>query len=407
MKLSPLRIIIFDGSFKTTAFINRLANGLVINHEVYILGFNEKMSQKLKDVNYVPLGSNQNLLRFILTSLGYIIQTPSAFFPTLVHLFKGNRQKLQQQNLRFALDKIKPDIIHLQWPSVLPWIEDELRLQDIPVILSQRGFHIHVRPFVDEENFAYLKKWYPKISGFHSVSKAIASNGDKIWNGVGKIDKLVYTGLPLQEFSFSETYNLSKPLQLLSVGRTHWVKGYDYALQSCRILKERNISFYYTIIGGAGEEELQFLVADLGLEDCVSLKHRLSQEEVYRQMRKASLLLMPSVEEGLPNVVVEAMALGLPVLSTDCGAVSELIVDGVEGWIVPIRNPEAMAEAVMAFSELLLEKIEAVRVAARKKVELQHNEERMIREMEALYGEILERFLAEDVEANAEYTEWK
>lgn len=402
-----LKILIFDGSFKTTAFINRLVKGLAVNHEVYILGFNEKVSQKLKDVNYVPLGSNQKVLRFIFTSLGYAIQTPSAFFPTLVHLFKGNRQKLQQQNLRFALDKIKPDIIHLQWTSVLPWFEDELGLQNVPVILSQRGFHINVRPFVDEENFAYLKKWYPKITGFHSVSKAIAANGDKIWNGLGKIHKVVYTGLPLQEFSFSETYNLNKPLQLLSVGRAHWVKGYDYGIQSCRILKERNIGFHYTIIGGAGEEELQFLVADLGLEDCVSLVGHLSQEEVYKRMRDASLLLLPSVEEGLPNVVVEAMAHGLPVLSTDCGGVSELIVDGVEGWIVPIRNPEAMSEAVIAFSKLPSEKIETVRAAARKKVELQHSEERMIKEMEALYREIFERFFAEDAESNANYKEWK
>ncbi len=401
----PLKIIIFDGSFKTTIFIKRLAKGLAVDHEVYILGFNEKVSQKLKKVNYIPLGSNQNVWRFIMTSLGNAIQTPSVFIPALINLVRGNRQKLQQHNLRCALDKIKPDIIHLQWSSVIPWFEDELRLQNIPIILSQRGFHINVRPFVDEENFAYLKKWYPKITGFHSVSKAIAVNGDKIWNGSGKIDKVVYTGLPLKEFPFSEKYNRSKPLQLLSVGRAHWVKGYDYALQSCRILKERNISFHYTIIGGAGEEELQFLVADQGLEDCVSLEHRLSQEEVYSRMRKASLLLMPSMEEGLPNVVVEAMALGLPVLSTDCGGVSELIDDGVEGWIVPIRNPEALAEAVMAFSELAVEEIDAVRVAARKKVELQHNEERMIREMEALYKEVLERFLAEDAESNAEYTE--
>ncbi|WP_417370996.1 glycosyltransferase family 4 protein [Gelidibacter japonicus] len=401
----PLKIIIFDGSFKTTAFINRLAKGFAVDHQVYILGFNENVSKKLRNVNYVPLGSNQNVLRFIITSLRYAMQAASAFFPTIIHLIKGDRQKLQQQNLRFALDKIKPDIIHLQWPSVLPWFEEELKMQNIPVILSQRGFHINVRPFVDKENFAYLQTWYPKIAGFHSVSKAIAANGHKIWNAPEKIDKVVYTGLPLKEFPFSETYNRSEPLQLLSVGRTHWKKGYDYALQSCKILKDKNISFQYTIIGGAGEEELQFLVSDLGLEDCVNLVGRLSQVEVYGRMREASLLLMPSVEEGLPNVVVEAMALGLPVLSTNCGGVPELIEDGVDGWIVPIRNPEAMAEAVVAFYELPLEKIEDVRVAARKKVETQHNEERMIREMEALYRAVLERFLAEDAESNAEYTE--
>lgn len=389
---SPLKIIIFDGSFKTTAFINRLANGLAADHEVYILGFNEKISKKVQNINYVPLGSNQSVLRFILLSLGNSLQEGSVklFFSTLVNLLKGNRRKIQQQNLRFALHKIKPDIIHLQWPSVLPWFEEALTLQEIPIILSQRGFHINVRPFVDEENFKYLRSWYPKIAGFHSVSWAIASNGDKIWNGPGKIDRVVYTGLPLKEFPFSEKYNRSEPLKLLSVGRAHWVKAYEYALESCRILKRMDISFHYSIIGGAGEEELQFLISDMDLQDCVSLVGRVSQEEVYRSMQEASLLLMPSVEEGLPNVVVEAMALGLPVLSTDCGGVPELIEDGKEGWIVPIRDPEAMAEAVVAFSQLSLDKIEEIRKTARKKVEAQHNEKGMVLGMEGLYYEVLE-----------------
>ncbi|MGO3183446.1 MAG: glycosyltransferase family 4 protein [Aequorivita sp.] len=387
--MKPLKIIIFDGSFKATSFINRLVKGLAVDHEVYILGFNEEVSRKLKNVNYVPLGSNQDLFQFIITSLGYAARIPSTFFPTLINLIKGNRQKLQQQNLRFALEKIQPDIIHLQWPSVIPWFEDELRAQNIPIILSQRGFHINVRPFVDEKNFAYLEKWYPKIAAFHSVSEAIAANGDKIWNGPRKIDKVVYTGLPLQDFPFSEKYNRSKPLQLLSVGRGHWIKGYEYALQGCRVLKERNISFHYNIIGGAGEEELQYLISDLGLKDFVSLEQRLPQKEVYKRMQEASLLLLPSVEEGLPNVAVEAMAIGLPVLSSNCGGVSELVDDGVNGWLVPIRDPKAMATGVVAFSELPMEKIKEVRIAARKKVELQHSEEGMIMGMVNLYQKVL------------------
>ena len=129
------------------------------------------------------------------------------------------------------------------------------------------------------------------------------------------------------------------------------------------------------------------------------------QKEVFRMMGEASLLLMPSLEEGIPNVVVEAMAIGLPVVSTDCGGIPELIANGVNGWVVPTRNPEAMAVAVMNFRELSLEKIEAVRLAARKKVERQHNEERMIEGMERLYNEVLRRFHAEGAESSAEYAE--
>lgn len=388
----PLKIIIFDGSFKTTAFINRLVKGLAVRHEVYILGFNVALPHKLEGVHYVPLGSNQIKFRFVATSLTYAIKSGSVrnVIATLKMLFRMERQKLQEQNLRFALNSIQPDIIHLQWPSVIPWFEQVLMAQEIPVVLSQRGSQNNVRPFVEDHIFEYLKQWYPKVSGFHSVSKAISINGDKIWNSPDKLDKVIYTGLPFCELTFSENYVLLRPIQLLSVGRAHWIKGYDYALQTCKLLKEKNFRFHYTIIGGAGDEELRFLLEDLDLQGYVTLIDRLPQALVFNKMRKASLLLMPSVEEGIPNVLVEAMALGLPVLSTDCGGVSELIDDGMEGWLVPIRDPEAMAEGVVEFSNLSLDRIQEVRLAARKKVETQHSEEGMVRGMEELYYEVLE-----------------
>jgi len=388
-----LKIIIFDGSFKTTPFINRLAKGLACKHQVYILGFNEKLQHPVEGVYYVPLGSNQSKLRFIFTSLNWIFRARKfhLLFPTLKKMVKGNRQVIQQQNLDLALMNLSPDLIHLQWPSVIPWFEGVLLKQQIPVILSQRGFHNNVRPFIDENNFKYLQEWYPKMAGFHSVSEAISINGDKIWSSSKKIDKVIYTGLPLQEISFNETYASSKVLKMLSIGRTHWKKGYDYALRCCSLLKERNVSFTYTIIGGAGDEELQFLVDDLGLEDCVLLENRKTQQEVFKCMSEASLLLMPSLEEGLPNVVVEAMAIGLPVLSTNCGGVSELVTNNREGWLVPTRNPKAMADAIEVFVQLPLQRIEEVRLAGRKKVEKQHAEEGMVQLMEVLYREVIFR----------------
>lgn len=386
-----LKIIIFDGSFKTTPFINRLVKGLVLKHKVFILGFNEKLATPIAGVHYVSLGSNQSKFNFVITTLklrllsGNLKNIISAF----KKLLKGKRQELQQENLNLVLYKINPDVIHLQWPSVIPWFEEVLMEQKIPVVLSQRGFHSNVRPFVDEANFKYLNKWYPKIAGFHSVSKAIAANGDKIWASSIKTDKVIYTGLPLQKIPFSENYMRSTPLKLLSIGRAHWIKGYDYALHACKQLKEKDIPFHCTIIGGAGDEELQFLVDNLGLKNYVVLEKRKPQSEIFSAMRKASLLLMPSLDEGVPNVVVEAMAIGLPVISTDCGGVPELITNDKDGWLVPTRNPQALAGAIEDFLGLSLNKIEEVRLEARKKVEEQHNEEQMVKGMEDLYYEVL------------------
>lgn len=386
-----LKIIIFDGSFKTTPFINRLVKGLVLNHQVYILGFNEKLTKPINGVNYVSLGSNQSKLKFTVTTLSRLLQSKkfNLLFPTLIKLIKGKRQALQQQNLDLVLKNISPDIIHLQWPSVIPWFEVVLMEQKIPVVLSQRGFHSNVRPFVDEANFEYLNKWYPKMAGFHSVSKAIAAKGNIICNAPNKIDHIVYTGLNLNEIPFSKNYERPNLLKILSIGRAHWIKGYDYALQACKQLKEKNIPFHYTIIGGAGDEELQFLVDDLGLKNYVVLEKRKPQSEIFSLMRKASLLLMPSLDEGVPNVVVEAMAIGLPVISTDCGGVPELITKYKDGWLVPTRNPQALAGAIEDFLGLSLNKIEEVRLEARKKVEQQHNEEQMVKGMEDLYYEVL------------------
>src|SRR5690606_22483734 len=229
---------IFDGSFKTTPFINRLVKGLAAKHQVFILGFNEKLAKPLKGVRYVSLGSNQSKLKFTGTTLGKLIQAKqlNLLFPTIFKLIGGKRHALQQQNLSLALKEIGPDVIHLQWPSVIPWFEDVLLKQEIPVVLSQRGFHSNVRPFVEEDNFEYLKKWYPKMAGFHSVSKAISANGNKVWHSPQKLDKVVYTGLDLRQQCFSGAYQQNMPLRLLSVGRNHWKKGYDYALRSCKLL---------------------------------------------------------------------------------------------------------------------------------------------------------------------------
>lgn len=389
----PLKIIIFDGSFKTTSFINRLAKGLSKHHQVYILGFNTELPSKLEGVKYVSLGSNQIKFRFFVTSLKYALQllSPQYFIGTIYLFFKGDRQKLQQQNLKFVLKKIQPDIVHLQWPSVIPWFEDVLNEKRIPVVLSQRGTQNNVRPFLNDNVMEYLQEWYPQISAFHSVSRSMTRKGDKIWNSSEKLDSVVYTGLPLEEITFSPNYKRTNTLQLLSVGRAHWIKGYSYALRTCKILKERNVDFHYTIIGVADNEELQFMIADLGLGAVITLQERLPQAIIYREMQKGSLLLLPSVEEGIPNVVVEAMAIGLPVLSTDCGGISELIDNGIEGWVVSIRNPEAMAEGVIDFLNQSHEKIEKIRIAARKKVELQHSKERMVRGMEELYKTVLEQ----------------
>jgi glycosyltransferase involved in cell wall biosynthesis len=72
----------------------------------------------------------------------------------------------------------------------------------------------------------------------------------------------------------------------------------------------------------------------------------LSSEQVVDRLRASDALLLPSLDEGLPTVILEAMACGIPVVATDCGGVSEAITDGVEGLLVPPRDSAALAQAL-------------------------------------------------------------
>ncbi len=396
MPNKSLKIIIFDGSFKTTTFINRLAKGLSQKHEVFILGFSNTIKNKIPNVRYIDLGSSQHLINLLWQSkwlaLKKLLKTGnfSSFFKTIVNILSVNKKQLQQDNFNTALLLIKPDIVHVQWQSLLPWCEEALEKQEFKFIISQRGYQSNVRPFVDKENFNYLQKWYPKFSGFHSVSKAISQVGDKIYSSKNKIDKVVYSGFDFSALNYNTKYQKKEPLQLLSVGRPHWKKGYSDALKALKLVKAANVQFTYTIIGVESKnEELLYLINEFNLHKEVTLMTKVTQQKVYDYMLESQMFLLPSIEEGIANVTIEAMALGTPVISTNCGGMSELIRHDKTGWLVPVNNPEAMAKSIIDFSNLSLSKIEEIRQQARHKVEQQHQEQQMVKDMEDLYFSVL------------------
>ncbi|WP_299116132.1 glycosyltransferase family 4 protein [uncultured Winogradskyella sp.] len=392
-----LNIIIFDGSFKTTAFINRLILGLSRRHNVFVLGFNTDIEKKLEGVRYINLGNNTNKVNFLLVSLKLALQTVfysggiKRFIKLFNMLLHTNSLGVKKLNISNSILKIKPDIIHLQWPTLLPLVEDVISLKKYSIVLSQRGYHINVRASVDTEYQNYLKQWYPRLDGFHSVSNTLKVNSNLIHNSAKKIDKVVYSGLDLKSINFNKSYEKSEPLKLLSVGRPHWKKGYSTMIQACHLLKEKGLKINYTIIGAANDEELIYLIEAYNLSYEIKLTDKVSQDEVYEIMRRSSVFILPSLEEGIANVVIEAMAIGLPVISTNCGGMSELISHLKTGIITPLNSIDALVDAVVKFNELSLDEIEKMRVEARKKVEIQHSEEKMIDDMESLYRKCIDK----------------
>jgi glycosyltransferase involved in cell wall biosynthesis len=280
----------------------------------------------------------------------------------------------------------KTEIFHLQWAKA---IEDFIFLQEfgIKVVLSLRGTHIHYSPIINTDLADSYIRVFPSVDAFHGVSKAICAEAEKYGADLDKC-KVVYSGLNLSEFIFQEkkTFN-RKRIKIISVGRAHWIKGYNFALDAMKIFRARGKEFDYTIIGGQ-DEELIYQVADLNLEDFVKLEEKIPFEKVKSLVSTADILLLSSVEEGIPNVVLEAMALGTIVVSTNCGGVSEIIEDGKNGFLVPIRSPQAIAAKIETLLNISDAKLNAVRKNARETIEKQHNHQKMVEGMLALYTSI-------------------
>lgn len=140
--------------------------------------------------------------------------------------------------------------------------------------------------------------------------------------------------------------------QIISIGQQHWKKGYTYALDACKILKDQDFDFHYTLIGGTKDIELDYHIQDLQLTDLVTLLENPPNSQVQTLLQNSDLLLLSSVADHITPVVPNAQLKNILVLSTDWVGVQDLIIDTETGFIVPKRNSERMAEKVKEIANL-------------------------------------------------------
>jgi glycosyltransferase involved in cell wall biosynthesis len=140
---------------------------------------------------------------------------------------------------------------------------------------------------------------------------------------------------------------------ILAVGRLVPKKGLDDLLRAGGILEEHGVAYEITIVGDGPERgRLMRLAAELGMNGRVRFRGSLPPEKVLEEYARADVFVLPSVvlpngdRDGIPNVLVEAMAMGVPVISSRISAIPELVQDGVTGTLVEPRNPADLAAAV-------------------------------------------------------------
>ncbi len=172
----------------------------------------------------------------------------------------------------------------------------------------------------------------------------------------------IYNGLDLTQFKRAD-FSSAPPL-IVAVGRLIAKKGFVDLLRACRLLMERGKSFRCEIIGeGPLEQELREQIAQFDLQDCVELPGAKPQHEIREHLAAATAFVLPSVVDpdggmdNLPTVIMEAMAAGLPVVSTSIGGIPEMVIENETGFLIPPGDVAALAGAI----ERLLDDISLAR----------------------------------------------
>jgi starch synthase len=181
---------------------------------------------------------------------------------------------------------------------------------------------------------------------------------------------------------FSSPIEERRPGAIVSVATISLRKGHHHLLQAFQLLRTRNATL--TLVGAISAGYGRYLNLD---QPAVRITGPVSRSRVIRELQQASIFVLASIEEGLALVIAQAMACGLPVISTEAAGASELITDGVEGIIV--SSPVSAEKLAQAIDYLLSDNVRsrAMGAAARRKVEAIGGWERYGRQLVAAFHE--------------------
>lgn len=270
--------------------------------------------------------------------IGLINRNRLPFYNKVLHKIKyfGTPQSYTKEFKKQIL-RVRPDLIHFHFAGTTVRYMNEIIDLRIPFSVSVRGSDIQVEPTIRGESYLRnLKSVVAKASGVHAVTDDLKNLFVRY---CGQHEKVTVIRTCINQRWFSLNRHPEENL-LMAVGRLHWRKGFSDLLQACAILKSTGQMFRLIVIGeGSQRQVLEFMIRDLGLEQYVDMVGKKNHNEMISYLEKASFFISSSLQEGFPNVVAEAMAAGVPVISTDCGGVEEIIQSDVSGFIAKTGDP--------------------------------------------------------------------
>ncbi len=351
---------------------------------------------KARFFNDMPGGYLQ---RFV-TVIGLIVKRGLWYRPGLIletMLLAENVRKALSLSLLYKVlafaDRDHYDIIHCQFGTQGPLALKlkKIGVTDGKIITSFRGFDI-TKAVVNKPG--YYNELFKLGALFLPVSKSL---GDKLLAAGCPADRIrvLHSGIDCSRFRFSErSKGREDAVRVISIGRFVEKKGWQYAIDAVANALSAGRNVKYTIVGGGDlRDKVKRRIADRHIGSSVILSGWCEHDEITRLLDESHILLAPSVtaddgdQEGIPNVLKEAMAMGLPVLSTLHSGIPELVEDGVTGYLVPERDVDALTDRLMDLCDHPEQWAEMGR-QARKKIDAEFDTDKINGELDALYSKV-------------------
>ena len=308
---------------------------------------------------------------------------PSAVAATVSDLARGDRRAvartarsgrlrgpIRHMYLDAPLIGLRPDVVHFEFGALAVGREDIGRRLDCALTVSFRGSDIS---YIGLEDPAFYDRLWSAVDGVHVLGRAMWARAHRRGAPAGMTPAEIPPAVDVDRIQAAPpragALGGEQPVRVLSVGRMHWTKAYDDALDAIAILRRRGLQVEHRIIGGG---ELLGAVAfwrhQLGLDDSVHLLGPLAPSDVAEHFQWADVLLHSAISEGFCNVVVEAQAHGVPVVCTDAGGLPDNVEHQITGVVVPRRDATALADGLarLAYDAALRSRMGA---AGRRRVE--------------------------------------
>jgi|ERR1022692_121936 glycosyltransferase involved in cell wall biosynthesis len=294
------------------------------------------------------------------------------------------------------IQELKPDVVSVQFPSwqSLPVVAAHALPHKWRLVVTARGSDIRVIPF----SLPRLKRWQSRLleqaDAISAVSQSLLRDLLNLYPFASGNACVIHNTIDSKwsEEPALETFRLCPERYVLFVGAFRHVKGIDVLLHAWQRLQGRVPGVSLILVGaGADLDSVLTLSERLGVSGSVRFVGAKSRGDLPALYRDAQLVVVPSRNEGLPRVALEAGACGAICVGSKVGGLPEIIDDQVTGFLVEPESPEMLAEAMLHALNLSDEVKQRMSAAAKRRIRERFDYERMIVTYEQLFQSLLRK----------------